>query len=321
MKKNLEILLIITSILSLLFCFFLFPKTVMDSVTFSVSIWKDNLFPSLFPFLIISFLFTNYGISYLVSEILKPITKNLFHLPSSCGFIIVLSILSGFPSNAKFIYDAKKKGEIDDEMVNHLLSFCFYPNPLFVIGTVGTLFLGSAKLGGIIFISHLLASFVIAILNRPKEKKSHENFQLRRTFQQIKKKVNQSPSFAVVLKEACLESLNTMFLLLGIITFFLVFINLILQFIPIDEFSSTLLRGCLEMTQGLKSVSSLKVSLPLRMLLSSSIIAFGGICIHTQIFSILEGCKTSYQKFFLYRILHVLFAVITTLLLITIFGD
>lgn len=319
MKKNIETLLTLICFLLLLTSFFVFPKTVMESVTFSFSIWIDNLLPTIFPFLILGYFFTSYGISHFFSEILKPVIQNLFHLPSSSGFIIILSILSGFPSNAKFIKDALDSNEITVTDAKSLLKFCFYPNPLFVIGTVGTIFLGNTTLGILILGSHILSSFLIAILFRPKEKINTENISFSTMFQKIKSAKNSASSFANLLKQACLTSLDTMFLLLGIITVFLILANLSSHFFELPPILDSLFRGSLEMTQGLKIVSISEHTLFIKTILSSIILAFGGVCIHTQIFSILENYSFSYLKFLLFRIIHVIFSFFFTTILFSVF--
>lgn len=319
MKKNIETLLTLICFLFILALFFIFPKTIIESVTFSFSIWLDNLLPTIFPFLILGYFITNYGISNFFSEILKPLVQNLFHLSSSSGFIITLSILSGFPSNAKFIKDTLDNNEITIVDANHLLKFCFYPNPLFVIGTVGTIFLGNTSLGIIILISHILSSFIIAFIFRPRQKIETEAISFSNMFYEIKKKRKSSITFASVLKQACLTSLDTMFLLLGIITVFLILTNLTSHFLSLPPIFDSLFRGSLEMTQGLKIISFLDNTLFIKTILSSIILSFGGICIHTQIFSILENNSFSYSKFLLFRMIHVIFSVIFTTILFFVF--
>ena len=53
----------IFTLLSLTFIYFLINnnKIVLESVSFSISIWKDNLFPTLFPFLVILSILIDIG--------------------------------------------------------------------------------------------------------------------------------------------------------------------------------------------------------------------------------------------------------------------
>jgi len=308
MKKNIQTVLIICILTGFLACILKYPKDVLESVSFSISIWKDNLFPSLFPFLIISYLLMNYGISYLFGELTKPFITKILHLPPSCGFTLIASMISGFPSSSKFIKDQLDREEITKEEANYLLSFCHFCSPLFVIGTIGTLLLGDTNLGILILTAHYLGNLVIALLFRPKDKQPQERVNYRKTYQKIKRKIGQSESFAIVLKNAIMNALETLCLLLGIVSIFLIITNLIIKVIPLAPFEKTILSGILEMTQGVKNASLLTTSTLNKSLLMEGIISFGGFSVHTQILSILSENKISYKNFLKMRILHVLFS-------------
>lgn len=318
MKKNIQTLLIITLLTSCLILFLKESEEVIESVTFSISIWKDNLLPSLFPFLILSFLLMNYGISDLLSQVLKPFVTNILHLPSSCGFTIIASILSGFPSNAKFIKEQLDKKEINIKEAEYLLGFCFSSSPLFVIGTVGSLLLGNRKLGILILFAHYLGNFCIAMFFRPRQIKERENAN-HSCFLQIKKKIATSKPFALVLKDAISTALDVLFLLFGIVTVFLIITNLITTIIPLTIEQRTFLSGILEMTQGTKNASMLVTSSFHKSLIMLAIISFGGLSVHTQILSILSEYKISYFHFLIKRICHILFSSIAFLILTVLF--
>jgi len=307
----------ISSILFLILIYMLTSsKEVMDSVTFSISIWKDNLFPSLFPFLILSYFFINYGISNLLSEVIKPIVVRLFRLPSSCGYIIILSLFSGFPSSAKFIKDELDKENISLESANYLLKFCHFSSPLFVVGTVGTALLGSSKLGLLILISNYIGSLLVGILYRCKNKRKEScSINLRDAFRKMNRQISISDTFANVLKSAITNAFDVLFLLLGIISVFLIITTILTSIIPLTGLDKSIFCGVLEMTQGIKFVSLLKLPIIYRMLLITSFISFGGLSIHTQVLSILSDYKISYISYLKARILHVMFSCIVLVLL------
>lgn len=315
MKKIIQVFT--SSILFLFLIYMLsYSKEVMDSVTFSISIWKDNLFPSLFPFLILSYFFVSYGISDLLSEIMKPIVVNIFNLPASCGYTIVLSLFSGFPSSAKFIKDELDKENIGLDDANYLLKFCHFSSPLFVVGTIGSSLLGSSKLGFLILISHYIGSFIVALIYRKKDYiKSDSKINLRNAFRKINVSIPASRTFSDVLKSAIKQAFDVLFLLLGIITVFLIITTILTNIISLTNVQKTLFCGILEMTQGIKYVSLLNLPIIYRMLLITSFISFGGFSIHTQVLSILSDYKISYLSYFVARILHVVFSCISLVLL------
>ncbi len=319
MKKNIETLLIILIFL-LLFVFLLtFPKDAMESVSFSISIWKDNLFPSLFPFLIITYLFMHYKISLLFSEFTKPVVTRFFHLPSSCGFTIMASLFSGFPSNAKFIKMQLDNQEITKEEAEYLLKFCFFSSPLFVLGTVGALLLVNKTLGFFILISHYLGAFITALLLRPKKIYPKEKRNYKKVFRLIKKEISTS-SFVTVLKDAIKNAFDILFMLLGMVTIFLVLTNYLTKLLPLDLTQKAILSGLLEMTQGVKNVSLLNYNGVTKAFLMLAIISFGGISVHLQIFSILDDFKISYFKFIMSRLFHIFFSILVLSFFLFIFS-
>ena len=55
MKKRNSSVLLICLLVIISISLILYSEKVIESVGFSISIWKDNLFPSLFPFFVVSF--------------------------------------------------------------------------------------------------------------------------------------------------------------------------------------------------------------------------------------------------------------------------
>ena len=108
-------------------------EQILNSVKFSLSIWANNIFPSLFPFFVLSELLINYGFIEFVGELLKPIMIKLFKADSKTAFIFIMSILSGFPSNAKYTRELYKKNIIDKKQATKILTFTHFSNPLFIL--------------------------------------------------------------------------------------------------------------------------------------------------------------------------------------------
>lgn len=319
MKENNKSIIISLILVSILILILSYPKEVIESVSFSISIWKDNLFPTLFPFFILSFFISTYGFSYILEELFKPIVVNILNLPASSGFVLASSLFSGFPSSSKFIKDSLDNKLISIKEAEHLLMFCHFSSPLFVIGTIGNLFLGSKTLGIMIFICHVLSAFLVGFIFREKNKREKESISFKNAFRKMREKQKKTPPFATVLKSAIGSSLDTLFLLLGIVTIFLIITNLITRIIPITGIYKTILSGILEMTQGIKNASLLSIPLLTRSLIMISFISFGGLSIHTQILSILVGYPISYKKYLLARIMHTIIACILLLITFSIF--
>lgn len=294
--------IIITILLYICVNIFMNSKEVTENVIFSFDIWKNNIFPSLFPFFVISNLLINYGFVNIVSKLFIPITK-LLKVSKECAFVIVMGILSGFPSSAKYVKELVDKNIISSSEATKVLTFTHFSNPLFIINTIGLIFLKNPKIGFLILIIHYSTNFIVGLIFRNYKTEPKENKCL------INK---QNISFGKVLTNSINESINSLLLILGTITFFLVITSVINNSIPMNSFTNSIINGIIEMTQGLKYVSLLNVSLKIKAVLSTMIISFGGISVHVQIISIIKDSKIKYFPFLIARIIH---AIISGLLI------
>lgn len=312
MRKNIGSNLFICLLVTILVFIIYYSKDVMESVSFSISIWKDNLFPSLFPFFIISNLLLQYNFVDKISFLFKRIMPTIFKLPKEACFPLIISLFSGFPSGAKATADLVNENILTKEQGTSLLTFTHYSNPLFILGFIGTIILGNQKLGTIILISHLLSGLIIGIIFRPKNIENNKNYNKT---QSVRKKTN----FGSALKTGIFTSLETMFLLLGIVTIFLILTTIMSKLLPCSETTKSIIAGILEMTQGIKLVSTLPISTLIKTVIITIFISFGGISVHMQVLSIISETKIKYKHFLLARILHSILAAILVFILYLIF--
>lgn len=302
MKKTLTLLLFSILIFLILFNSY----EIMESIRFSFSLCINNLFPSLIPFMILSNILIKYDFISDISDIFKNLITKIFKVNKNCSFAFIMSLLSGSPSNAIYIKDSLDNNLITLEDSKKCLNFCQFTNPIFIIGTIGYTFLNSKKLGLIILISHYLSAFIIGYFN----KKNKENNDLT-----IKK--HENLNFIIVLKNAINNTINTLLLILGIITTCIIVTTILNKIIPINT-NMKFIYGLIEITQGLKYLSTSNLSIEFKTILSSFMISFGGFCIHAQIFSILDNKKIRYAPYLLSRIIHAFLSSCITLLLINI---
>ena len=275
----------------LLISMLIFADKVIINVNLAVDICINNLLPSMLPFLILSTILSNYGFIEIISKIMHPIMKYLFHLNSNCAYIIILSMLSGSPANSKYITQLLNSKKITVDDANKVLLFSHFVNPIFIIGTVGTVFLNNKLYGYLILVSHYLANIVIGIFTRnkniPKDKV-------------IISFNNQSKNFITILKSAIKDTIDTLFIVFGTITCCLVVLSIINSYFSFNP----ILYGILEMTSGLKYISISNISILYKIIISTFFISFGGISIHAQVFSIIDNKKIKYLPYLEARILQ-----------------
>lgn len=301
MKKTITLTLFVT----LIFLILINSYEIMESIRFSFSLCINNLFPSLIPFMLLSNILINYNFIDDLSDILKNIMTKLFKVNKNCSFAFIMSILSGTPSNAKYLKDLKDNNLIDDIDIGKCLNFCHFTNPIFIIGTIGITFLNNKRLGLIILISHFTASFIIGLFNKKRKDTKINNIR-------IKKNKN---NFISILKDSINSTIDTLFLILGIITTCIIITTIINNILNIDN-NYKFLFGLIEITQGLKYLSLSNLNINIKTIISSFLISFGGLCIHAQVFSILNNKKIRYIPYLISRLMHGILSSIITYLLI-----
>ena len=307
MKRKISSILIMIILLFFTFSLFLYPKDIIETVIFSINIWKENVFPSLFPFFIASSLLINYGFIDLLGELTKGIMNKLFHLPGEASFVLIGSMISGFPSSSKYVRDLYLKELITKDEGSYLLTFTHFSNPLFVIGTIGIGLLNSNMLGFIILLCHIFSNFIIAFILRPKSNKYKyldERISFKKAIANMHKKRLMSKSFGKIFSDSITNTINTLFLLLGIITFFLIISTLVNNLFNFNEYLRAIFSGFLEMTQGVKYVSVLNIPIIIKASLITFIISFGGFSVHSQTLSIISDTDIEYKYFFIARVFH-----------------
>ena len=289
MKKIIMFILIIISLLLLIN-----SSLIINTVIYSINLFKKSIFPSLLPFFIISELLINYGFIEFISKLFKPLMK-LFKINPNASFILVMSMISGFPSNSKYTKDLYLKGIINEYDASKILMFTHYSNPLFIMGAISITFLHNKKIGLFILIIHYLTNFIIGLLLRNLIKTDINITNIDK---------QESKSFSIVLKEAILNSFNTLFLILGTIIVFLIITNLLNEYIAFNPLIKGIISGILEMTGGISNISSLNISLKLKSTLIGMILSFGGISVHMQVKSIIADTPIKYHPYLLARLLH-----------------
>ena len=297
-KKFTPLLLLTLFLISVL----IFADKVIINVQLAVDICINNLLPSMLPFLILSAILSNYGFVEIISKLMHPIMKYVFHLNSNCAYILILSMLSGSPANSKYIRQLLDDKKISINDANKILLFSHFVNPIFIIGTVGTIFLENKTYGYFILISHYLANFIIGIFTRDKKIPNSK----------IDISLNYKPkNFITTLKCAIKDTIDTLFIVFGTITCFLVTSSIINSYFNFNP----MLYGILEMTSGLKYISISNINMLYKLIFSTFFLSFGGISIHMQVLSILENKKIRYLPYLEARILQGLISIIIVIIL------
>ena len=308
MKKILYSIFVITTICITLYNIIYNPYIINNTINKSISLFLESVFPSLFISLLISSLIIDLSINKFFGNILNKLFYKIFKINKESSFIFVLSFFIGSPSNAKYINDLFEKNIINEKEAVKLLIFSSFTNPIFIINTVGFIFLNNILYGYIIVITLLITNIVLGVINRNyyiSKKEKNNNFLT--SLKDLNKNIN-NVNIIDSLFKSFISTSKILINVFYIITISLLIINLIS--IGQDNIFNTLLVGLLEITSGLKLLSESSINIDTKLLLSTIIISFGGLSIHAQIYSIFKKKKVNYIRFLIFKILSIPISII-----------
>lgn len=321
MKKILRFFTIISLIILIIISIFKYSLTINEAIHFSFLLFINNIFPSLFPMFLISTMLVDIKIPNLLANVFKNFMNKLFRVKGEGSFVFFMSMITGFPSSAKYINDLLKQDLINEKDACKILTFTFFSNPLFIVNSVGAMFLENKKLGYFILIAHILGNIIIGILfkNYQKTVIINNSLSLNNTLNTFLDNINNTNLFKVLLN-GIKDALNTLLSIFGIITSFLIITTLLNESLITNSYLKVFLSGLLEMSSGLKMLSLLDLPTTYKALISTFFISFGGLSVHAQIMNILDTKKVKYLPFLFARFLHAIISVIILLIILIIFN-
>lgn len=307
MKKYSNFIIVIITFI--IFILIVFNKDLVSStIVTSFYIWFNTLVPSMMPMFILSDILINYNFIMYVPSFITNFISKLFNISKNAVLTLFISLFSGFPGNGLAIKTSYDLNLISHEEASHLLLFVHFANPLFVLWTLGGFYLKNNLYGIIILISHILSAFIIGIIFRSKNHPSKTNYI---------SKTNNCQSFNSIFSNSIKKSINTLLMVSGTVTSFLIISTLICHILNFEDIIAMFIKGILEMTMGLSLLSYLDISSFIKLIIATLFISFGGISIHLQIISILEDI--SYFKYLKGRILGSIIACFVSVIFFIIF--
>ena len=294
--KNIKTNLVVVTICLFVLMELLFNKVlVFSTISYSLNMWIKSIIPSLFPFFVISDILINYNITNYIPKFIRKMFSYIFNISDNAVTIFFLSLISGFPSNARNARMMVDNRLISSDEASHILMFTHFSNPLFILGTVAVFFLKDEVLGVIVLVSHYLSNIIIGILFRKNNTVSNLHYTLSD---------GKCQNFPKVFIRAIKNSIDTLLTILGTLCCFLVLSSIIINILKLGLYNCTLLKGILEITMGLESLSFLDISNLYKIVISTMFISFGGLSVHMQVLSFLIDSDISYKPFFMARIIQ-----------------
>ena len=294
MKKINKNNIIIIILLILLTLYIKNSSFVIKNILDYTNLFISKLFPANFIFFIISSLLIEYNFIQKISKLL--------HIDGAIFYVVVMSMISGFPSGSKYIKDLYNKEIISLKTANYLIKFTHFPNPIFILGSVSILF-EDKHYATYILIAIILSNLIIGFFLKPKTK------------DKIVYKQKNNISLAISLQSAITDSIKTIVLIYGTSIFFYLIVTIFNNYIRLDLYMYVLINGFFDLTKGI-FLTSLITSDLIKSILIILFISFGSISVNMQVKSIISDTQINYYNFLIFRIFQFIISSIIFLLII-----
>ncbi|MBE6772112.1 MAG: hypothetical protein E7547_08220 [Ruminococcaceae bacterium] len=275
----------------MLFIFlFVFSEKFIQGINVGLLNCAKIVIPSLFPFLIASSLSGSGKLPKTLKKLLEPLSQFLFRLPAESLPCIFLGQTGGYLSGAKAAQTLYSNGLLSKSQANRMLIFCINAGMGFSINAVGNAMLCSREAGRVLLAALCISSLVTGVFisrvfpDSPKEKG--------------KKAVQNNTPFSSAVVNSVSSASQAMLTACAFVALFSGIGAVTDEYIKND--SLRLAVSCLLEVTKVCADAAGKVSLPAL----ASICAFGGLCVHMQIFSIAQSLELKIVWFYGCRLLH-----------------
>jgi len=293
--------ILITTLCSIIVLFIILsPEICLKFSINGAKLFFYNVFPYVFPFMILSNLIIYYGGVQIYSKFLGILCKPQ-KLPKNTAIVLAISALCGYPLGAKYSCDLYEEGLIDFRTFERLVNIASNAGPLFIVGAVGTSMLGSKYSGYILLASCYLSCILMGILIPCKAPGRYINIKKQSS-------INLENNLGTSIKKSIENALQVSIQLMGFIIFFSLLIGILINSLLFKSVQNPIVKsivlGCIEMTNGCSIISVSQISFELKMILISFLICFGGFCVISQIYSFVGKYNISPVKFIIRKLIQ-----------------
>ena len=265
-------------------------KTALSGAREGIDLCLKTVVPSLFPFFLLSSLFTNAFAGRKLS-LLRPLGA-LCGVPEGGESLLITGFLGGYPVGAQSVAGVYRAGQLSKADAERMLAFCNNAGPAFLFGMAAALFPRKSAAFLLWFIHILSAVFAAVLIPR-----------------QQSGAVTLSRGNGITLSGAMGTAIQVMASVCGWVVLFRVLIAFlnrwVLWLLPLPV--QVGITGLLELTNGCCALASVSDD-ALRFVMCSGMLAAGGVCVTMQTVSVTDGLNLRF--YFLGKLLQVLFSLI-----------
>lgn len=267
MKKRFILFCLIVFLILLLFDSEYYISNILD--------YSKLFLTNLFPFVLLIFTISSMLIDFGLLELLPPTL-----------YVLCLSMVSGFPSSAKYVAELQKDGYLKKRDAECLIRSCHYPNPLFVLGSVSSVIPKKScfLLLMILYLSSFLEILIHGGISIRKSRIQKENIPFLNSF-----------------LNSLTKAFQTILLIYGTSVFSFCIANLAIRMFHLHGILYSFVYGLFDLTKGIFSTVIFHQK-RIREMLILLFLSFGSISIHLQVAGILRDSDGLYLKYFKGRV-------------------
>ncbi len=318
--------LLIIGIFILVISFLIYPESCLKAARYGLELWFNTVLPSLFPFVLVSFMLLETGVIRLIAHFFSPVTQFLFGAPGESAFIFLASALSGYPVGARLAAELYQSGRMSEADAQAVVRFTSVSGPIFITGAVASGMLRLPEAGIYLTVTHYLSAILTGVIfglfrhrYAGKALRPKENFHDALT--RFRTDAAQCPPLGVLMADGVEKAMALILRIGGYIMLFAVIMELLsvsrilglitnvysplAQLMGIsDQGVSAIVLGSLEASTGCANAAAAGMPLDLKLPMIASVIAFGGICVHMQTRAVCAVVKLKPKGFSLAKMLQ-----------------
>ena len=256
-----------------------------EAVRRGVTLCLTSVIPALFPFFAVSSLLVSLGAGDAARVLERPF-RALFRCGGAGAAAFLLGMIGGYPVGASTVAALVRRGDVSLAEGQRLLAFCNNAGPAFIIGVAVMTVFGSARVGAYLYLIHITAAAAAGVLLRGRHTAEAGTYRAPS---------RQSPLSAFL--SAVQGAASAMGRVCAFVVFFLVLLSLTERLTgPLPPGAA----GFLELTNGVLRLSPTRTGF----ITAAALLGWGGLSVHCQTASVLDGTNVPLDRYFLGKALQ-----------------
>lgn len=256
-----------------------------EAVRRGIELCLTSVIPALFPFFAVSSLLVSLGAGR-AARILERPFRALFRCGGAGAAAFLLGMLGGYPVGAATVASLVRQGDVSPAEGRRLLAFCNNAGPSFIIGVAGLAVFGSARTGAYLYLIHITAAMAAGFLLRGRRAADGGTYH-----------PPARPGLISAFLSAVQGAASAMGRVCASVVFFLVLLSLTERVTgPLPPWAA----GFWELTNGVLRLSPTRAGF----ITAAALLGWGGLSVHCQTASVLDGTNVPLDRYFLGKALQ-----------------